>query len=76
MAEAEEHASGSENLQQRQIQPDRKEDALPVIQGEKKPYVSCWRYSNPKSMGCERPGIGLHYGLGVWDDVHLNSFLL
>lgn len=76
--EVEEHVSGSENLQN-PIQPDRKQDALPVIQGEKKPLacVSCWSYSHQKSNGCEMPGIGLHCGLeGGWDaDEHLNSFL-
>jgi hypothetical protein len=77
VGEVEEHVSDSENLQN-PIQPDRKQDALPVIQGEKKPCVSCWSYSRQENMGCERPGIGLYYGLvGVWDDgVHLNPFLL
>lgn len=68
VAEAEGHVSGSKNLQS-QLQPVR---THPEFQGEKKPCVSCW---NQKSMCCERPGIGLCYGLRVWDDVHLNSFL-
>ena len=71
--EAEEHVSGNESLEQRPIQADRKQDAVPVIQGEKKPCVSCWSSSHQKS----RPGIGSHYGLvGVWDDdAHLKSCL-
>jgi hypothetical protein len=69
----EQYVSGNENLQ-KTIQPDRKQDALPVIQGEKKPWVSCW---SQKSTGCEKPGIGLYCGLeGGWDDeLHLYSFL-
>ena len=72
----EQHVSGNENLQNPFL-PDRKQDAIPMIQGKKKPSVSYWSYSHQKSMGCERPSIGLCYGLvGVWDDdVHLNSYL-
>ena len=71
----EQHVSGNENLQN-SFQSDRKQDALPVIRGEKKPCVSCRRYSHQKSMGYERPGIALYYGLAdLLGDVHLNSFL-
>ena len=73
----EQHVSGNENLQNPFL-PDRKQDAIPVIQGKKKPGVSCWSYySHQKSMDCERPSIGLCHGLeGVWDDDgDLNSFL-